>query len=282
MKTRSTLLFGMMFLTGSLLSVHAQNERSSRIVKSTTSTRINTTGNARSESRSQQKAEASRKSTEKSVSIAERARAAFESEPKTRTTEIQIERSRNRERVNTDIRIENSRDKARSNVDIRMETQQRRATNRPLNRTTQVTIRSDRPQYREFRHHCSYCTGRGFTLSFGGLRHIGCTHCNGLGYMILKELYFNTLAYSGQYTFRQLASIETDQLDAILHLSNRQWDRIYRINYRYLVRNEGRRYYPYSEKVEDIQDELNRQQLLEYAYYLDELRQDQYAFELHF
>lgn len=181
----------------------------------------------------------------------------------TKKAEIRVQSETRNNQGNTRIDIKSTRGQQTTSANIRFETNRRIVANRPS-------------QIREFKHACSYCNGKGFSLTIFGSRH-NCSHCSGVGFRILREMYMGSMAQSGYYSIRELAQIETNQLDAVLNLTRRQWDRIYSINYSYLNKRERNRYYSESKWEQSINRELNYRQRLEYAYYIDEIRHDQYA-----
>lgn len=167
---------------------------------------------------------------------------------------IQIERNRNqiernRNRILTDIRIDS---------------------------------RSNKPTFREYKKMCIHCSGKGFSMHFDGLHRLTCSVCNGLGHLLLKELYIGAMVQSGRYELEEIAEYETDRLDLMLDLSRNQWNRIYRINYKYLIKDLNDKHYSVAKKERDIRNVLNSRQKLEYAYYLDDLRRDRFAIEWRF
>lgn len=170
------------------------------------------------------------------------------------TTRILIERDRNqiergRNRISTDIRIES---------------------------------RSNKPTLREYKKMCIHCSGKGFSMHFDGLHRLTCSACNGLGHLLLKELYIGAMVQSGRYELEEIAEYETDRLDVVLDLSRNQWNRIYRINYKYLLKDINDKYYTMAKKERDIRNVLNSRQKIEYAYYLDDLRRDRFSIEWRF
>jgi hypothetical protein len=196
-------------------------------------------------------------------------------------SEVRVENNRIVETRPTNVQVENNRDVDSRPGIGREENERGRADIRNEVRENNARFRDVRAnnQYREFKQRCSYCSGRGFTLQLDGFRHINCVHCNGVGFRLLRELYLGAVAISGNYNIREMARIETDQLDAVLELSRRQWDRIYRINYEYISRNEHDRFFSEVRWERDIRRELTTRQRIDYTYYLDEIRRDSYANE---
>jgi hypothetical protein len=142
-------------------------------------------------------------------------------------------------------------------------------------------------QYREHHQRCHHCYSKGFTLHIDGLRHIQCNFCDVHGFRIIRELCLDACAlcfsplsgYYGNYNLEELAVLETNRLNTVLDLSNRQWDRIYNINYRYLIHRERQDYYSVARRDREIRDVLHLGQRIEYALYLNDLRNDELCYD---
>jgi hypothetical protein len=150
------------------------------------------------------------------------------------------------------------------------------------NRHSEVRLQSDKkkvtsPQQREFHQPCSHCEGKGYAVRVGVRKPVNCSYCNGRGFRVHKEYYLGSLMHVERYSISDIARIETSQLDAVLGLNRRQWDRIYRINFSYLTRKSGGRPYSSLSKEREIRNELTLNQRLDYAYYLEELHRDRIA-----
>jgi hypothetical protein len=142
---------------------------------------------------------------------------------------------------------------------------------------------SDRHLYVRFgtyESRCPYCMGRGFTLLFNGLSRVRCSHCDGVGYHTRRSLWTNTCAHcydylpgtDRYYNLSERAALETDRLDARIDLSDRQWERIYAINYDFLLSRKMEDSYPISVRDQSIYEVLNRQQQDDFSFYLEHLR----------
>jgi hypothetical protein len=175
-------------------------------------------------------------------------------------------------RDNREIR-ENRDD--RSNRDNRYERYER-ADNRNENH------RSDRDYHytnREMR--CDHCVGRGYTFNHNGFGRIRCPHCEGRGLRVIREIRLSTCAscydplydsnmYSN-YTLEELARLETNRLVIALDLSDRQTERIFQVNLRYLTDRRQHGYCSHERRDHEIRNILRIGQVTAFVLYLHDL-----------
>ena len=282
MKTTTLVIATLFLIAGSQISIQAQGSRGNEKVQSNVQNKEKAK-EKESKAKVQQKVVRLESTTRKSGENSNRTSVQIQSTRNNNESrsEVRVESNRVIERRPGDTRVESNRIVERRPSDVRDENNRGRAVNAYEIRDNNARYRNVRSnnQYREFKHRCSYCSGRGFTLHIDGFRHLNCVHCNGAGFRLLRELYLGAVALSGHYSIRELARIETDQLDAVLDLSRRQWDRIYRINYEYIAHNENNRFFSEARWERAIRRELTSRQRIDYTYYLDEIRRDSYALE---
>lgn len=274
MKTTKSILISLLVLAGSQSMIQAQGSRANERKSTNTNTRTVVV----------KKAEV--KKAEKPTTVKTNNSRSNEKNAREKSIKTQVEINSTRDDYNnrTRVNIENQRTERGGNTNASYEYSRTRTDNRIEQRVEDRRTRELRAQnqYREFHQKCSYCSGNGFTIQFNGLRHNRCSHCTGLGYRVMRELYLGAMYTSGHYTIRELARNETDQLDAVLDLSRRQWNRIYNINYEYISRNEYNRFFNQNTWEREIRKVLNTRQRMEYSYYLDEIREDNFALEFRY
>jgi len=137
----------------------------------------------------------------------------------------------------------------------------------------------DRKNDRRFKHdreRCHTCFGVGYTFSHDRMHRLRCNHCHGRGFEIrfahnLLEfcpICFTKMFIGGNsHSYRsipQIARMETNRLDMILNLSDRQERRVYRIYVDYLRHSRVYSDYAIEERDSEILDVLNRRQQLIY------------------
>lgn len=137
----------------------------------------------------------------------------------------------------------------------------------------------DRKNDRRFKHdreRCHTCFGVGYTFSQNRMHRLRCNHCHGRGFEIrfahnLVEfcpICFTKMFIGGNsHSYRsipQIARMETNRLDMILNLSDRQERRVYRIYVDYLRHSRVYSDYAIEERDAEILDILNRRQQMIY------------------
>ncbi len=154
------------------------------------------------------------------------------------------------------------------------------------NGVTYMLPKYDRNRDKRFRYdheRCRLCFGIGFLFSHDGLHRHRCTVCHGHGFSVGYYSRMNEFcplcfarvwsnAHSRYSTDESIARMETNQLSVVLDLSDRQANRIYRINLRYIRHMRyGDIQYEMQLRDKDILDVLNRWQQERYLDYLSNL-----------
>ena len=87
--------------------------------------------------------------------------------------------------------------------------------------------------------------------------------------------------YSINYSVSDLASIETNRISMVLDLSDRQIDKIYRINLKYLSRRPGNHFYAMERREREIRNVLRFGQIQAYDVYLEHLDNSDFCDNCH-
>jgi hypothetical protein len=135
-------------------------------------------------------------------------------------------------------------------------------------------------RFRNDHEFCRICFGLGYLLTHDRLHRVRCHSCYGRGFAMgygndLLEycpLCYSQLMVGGNSYARsieEIARIETDRLSVMLDLSDRQANRIYRINLHYMRNRHRDIDYAMQERDKDILDILNSRQQDMYLSYIE-------------
>lgn len=299
MKTITTLLLSSFLLAGTINTAFAgEDGRRENAPRQRSEIKIKREASAE---RSTDRSGTTRTTTERRTEVNLPARNQ-DREIKVRTTEVRQEQRNRNEQANREVRPETNRNE-RSNAEARPESN-RNERPRAEVRNNEQSHRRNQPRmesrssernpnynrranvsYHERQLRCAFCTGRGFTLHIDGFRHLRCNHCEGRGFRIYREMYvdacnvcYDPLHGQLECSLEELAWMETNRIAMALELSDRQRNRIFDINFRYITHRYNGDYYSTTRRDREIRHVLHLGQLVAFAILMNELHEGEVCY----